>query len=128
MSIGMSYDEYWHGDNYAYKYYLKAYQLKIKQENEYIDYKCWLTGLYTYEAICDCSPILHDFAKKGTKPIKYLDKPLFISVAQNETDEKSKAQKKKEIENGRLAFRVQMDTWMRNTKKRFTDEKKGESE
>ena len=123
MSIGMSYDEYWHGDNYAYKYYLEAYKLKIKRDGEEIDYKCWLTGLYTYEAICDCSPILHDFAKKGTKPMKYLDKPLFTKP-----EEKTKAQKEKEIENGRLAFRVQMDAWMRANQKRFTNRKKGGSE
>ena len=124
MSIGMSYDEYWHGDNYAYKYYLKAYELKMKRETKESDYNAWLNGLYTYTAICDCSPILHDFAKKGTKPIKYLDKPIFMDIDKEKSDE----QRKKEIENGRLAFRVQMDTWMRNTKKRFADEKKGESE
>jgi hypothetical protein len=121
MSIGMSYDEYWHGDNYAYKYYLKAYEMKIERENKEMDYCAWLNGLYTYEAICDCSPILHDFAKKGTKPLRYLEKPIFATkdVEQNEIDEKKK------IENGRLAFRVKMDAWMRATQKQFTNKKKG---
>jgi hypothetical protein len=123
MSIGMSYDEYWHGDNYAYKYYLKAYELKKKREMDLLDYKCWLTGLYTYEAICDCSPILHDFVKKGTKPLRYPDKPIFMGY-----DSQKQKHSKKEIENGRLAFRVQMDTWMRANQKRFANEKKGGSE
>ena len=117
----MSYDEYWHGDNYAYKFYLKAYQLRIERESREMDYASWLNGMYTYEAICDCSPILHDFAKKGTKPRKYLDKPIFKKQNEKQTEE----DKKKEIENGRLAFRVQMDAWMRATKRQFTNGKKG---
>lgn len=123
MSIGMSYDEYWHGDNYAYKYYAKAHELKVKYNNAEMDYKCWLTGLYTYEAICDCSPILHDFAKKGTKPMKYVAKPIFATKEIN-----NQIQHDKEIKNGRLAFRVQMENWMRATQRQFTNKKKGGSE
>ena len=31
--------------------------------------------MYIYEAICDVSPILHAFAKSGTRPRPYPEKP-----------------------------------------------------
>lgn len=122
MSIGMSYDEFWHGDNYAYLYYLQAYKLKQKRDQYETDYRCWLTGMYTYEAICDASPILHDFAKKGTKPLRYPNEPFMVKQME---ENKDKASKEKAIKNGRLAFRAQMDVWMRATQKKFTNKKKG---
>lgn len=122
MSIGMSYDEYWHGYAYAHLYYEKLYKIQQERLETERDYCAWLTGLYTYEAICDVSPILHDFAKKGTKPVPYSKEPLSFKLKREE----NKAQSEKQIENGRLAFRVQMDAWMKATAKHFANEKRGE--
>lgn len=87
MSIGMTYEEYWRKDCWLTQYYLKAYNIKKEQENE----KMWLQGLYIYEALCDVSPIMQPFSKKGTKPHKYPEKPYSLY-------EKNKTQKEKEEE------------------------------
>ena len=47
------------------KYYRKAAKIKQDLDNQ----NAWLQGAYFYEALADVSPILHAFAKKGTKPI-----------------------------------------------------------
>jgi hypothetical protein len=36
----------------------------------------WLLGAYVYNAVLATSPIFNPFAKKGTKPLPYLDKPF----------------------------------------------------
>ena len=63
LSIGMTPDQYWDGDPALVKYYRKADELKWERKNQ----ELWLQGMYFYEAICDASPVLHAFAKKGTK-------------------------------------------------------------
>lgn len=81
LAIGMSYEQYWEQDSALVIAYRKAYE--IKQEN--INQQLWLQGAYIYEAIARISPILHAFAKKGTKPIPYLDAPFSLTEKQEET-------------------------------------------
>lgn len=38
--------------------------------------------MYIYEALCDVSPILQAFAKKGTKPAPYSSEPYAITAKQ----------------------------------------------
>ena len=71
LAIGMTYDQFWNEDCTLVKYYRKAHQIKQKQRNQ----ELWLQGLYFYDALCDVSPILHAFAKKGTKPKPYPTEP-----------------------------------------------------
>lgn len=67
------------------KYYKEAYELKREQRNQ----ELWLQGLYVYEAICDVSPILNPFAKKGTKPVPYMAEPYpLTSAAVKEKEER----------------------------------------
>lgn len=42
---------------------------------ERINAEAHLMGLYVYEALCDVSPILHAFAKKGAKPKPFRTEP-----------------------------------------------------
>ncbi|MCH5203136.1 MAG: hypothetical protein J1F03_00225 [Oscillospiraceae bacterium] len=58
------------------KYYRKAHELKRKERNQ----ELWLQGLYFYEALCDVSPVLHAFAKKGTKPTSYPAEPYALTI------------------------------------------------
>ncbi len=71
MSIGVPYNEYWYGDYSQLAHYAKAFELKRERAN----HDAWLQGAYIYDAFCLASPLLHAFAKKGTKPIPYPDKP-----------------------------------------------------
>lgn len=83
LSIGMTADEYWNQDSCLTRYYAAAYELKRKRANE----EAWMHGLYIYEALCAVSPVLHAFAKRGTKPAAYPDKPYPMTAKARETQE-----------------------------------------
>lgn len=111
MSYGMSYDEYWHGDAYVVKFYKEAHRLKLQAQDE----NNWMQGMYVYEAILDCSPILHAFSKKGTKPLQYAEKPYLADRLR----EKTKEEIEQEKENERLKFIIQMNNWFQATTDHF---------
>ncbi len=115
MSYGMSYDEFWHGEAYRTRYYREMHKLKVRQKDE----EMWMQGMYIYEALCDVSPILHAFSKKGTKPLPYAEKPYMSSLP----DIKTKAEKEQEKENARLTAILYFENWARETKKRFENKK-----
>jgi hypothetical protein len=82
LSIGMTYDQYWDGDPALAKYYRRADEMRMERKNQ----ELWLQGMYIYEAICDASPILHSFAKKGTKPHPYAEKPYSLTNKQRKQE------------------------------------------
>lgn len=94
LSIGMTYDQYWNEECTLTKAYLQAYKLNQKRENN----RLWLQGMYIYEALCDVSPIMHAFAKKGTKPVPYPSQPYAIT----EEDVESKKKKEQELRLSKL--------------------------
>ncbi|MGM9682055.1 MAG: hypothetical protein ACI3XQ_00500 [Eubacteriales bacterium] len=71
MSIGVSCSDYWFGDYTFLPFYEQAYESEIEET----EYRAWLFGRYVYEAVGCLSPILHAFARKGTKPIDYPGEP-----------------------------------------------------
>lgn len=71
LSIGMTAEQFWEQDCCLTKYYRKAFELQQDRKNE----ELWLQGMYIYEALGDVSPLLHAFAKPGTKAHPYPDKP-----------------------------------------------------
>ena len=71
MSIGVSCNDYWYGDYSFLPFYEQAYEAEIEET----EYRAWLYGRYVYEAVGCLAPILHAFAKKGTKPINYPEEP-----------------------------------------------------
>ena len=89
LAIGMTPEQYWDSDCTLVKYYRKAEELRNEKRNQ----ELWLQGMYIYEALCDVSPILHAFAKKGTKPTPYSAKPYALTEKQVERDEEEKQRK-----------------------------------
>ena len=89
LAIGMTPEQYWDGDPAWAKYYRQADELKLERLNQQL----WLQGMYVYEAICDASPILRAFAKKGTKPHPFTEKPYPLTAKQriNDAADKEKA-------------------------------------
>lgn len=85
----MTPEQYWDGDASLPKYYRKAEEIRNEKRNQ----ELWLQGMYIYEALCDVSPILQAFAKKGTKPRPYSAAPYALTVRdqQKEREEKQKA-------------------------------------
>jgi hypothetical protein len=109
LSIGMTPEQYWDGDCTLVKYYRKAEEIRNEKRNQ----ELWLQGMYIYEAICDVSPILHAFAKKGAKPHPYPTKPYPISEKQIRREREEKERKR--AEKGKRF----MEALMRSNNKRF---------
>ena len=89
LSIGMSEEQYWDRDCLLVIAYRKAEELRMNKKNQ----ELWLQGAYIYEALTRTSPILHAFAKKGTKPVPYLAEPFAISDKQAEHRQEEKEKK-----------------------------------
>lgn len=77
----MTYEQYWEQDSWLVKYYRKAYEIRQDEVNR----NAWLQGMYVYEAIADIAPILHAFAKKGTRARKYSEKPYEFKKPEKKT-------------------------------------------
>jgi hypothetical protein len=52
--------------------------------------------MYIYEALCDVAPVLHAFAKRGTKPAPYSDHPYSITNKDREAEKELKAKRERE--------------------------------
>ena len=112
LAIGMTYDQYWNDDPTLVKYYRKADEIRKERTNETL----WLQGMYIYEALCDVSPVLHAFAKKGTKPQPYSERPYSITAEQVK---RAKEEKERKIAEKGKRF---MEAFMQSTNKRFEGE------
>lgn len=121
MAMGMTYDQYWRDDVTMPIMFRKAY--KIKQEE--IKWQIWEEGVYTYEALCKVSPVLHAFAKNGTKPLPFSSEPYGINKLKEQQDKEEKENKKQEkiIENERMKAQIFFNNWYRATKKHFEKNK-----
>ena len=115
MSYGMSYNDFWFGPAFAVQFYRDANKLRIRQQDE----NNWMIGMYVYEALIDCSPILHAFSKKGTKPLPYAEKPFLMDKLRDKTE----AEKQQERENERLKAILYFNNWCKATQKRFENKK-----
>lgn len=85
MNYGMSYAEYWDGDNEAPKFYRRAYELKRKEAN----FDLYLQGAYVYEAILSCAPVLKPLAK-ASQPMPYRDSPFPLTAKEMREAEERK--------------------------------------
>lgn len=86
LSIGMTEAQYWDADSTLVKYYREAEVLRTEKRNQ----EMWLQGLYVYDALSRLVPVLHAFAKKGTKAKPYLDKPYPVTKPEIEAAKKDK--------------------------------------
>lgn len=89
MTYGMSYEDYWYGDPWRMKAYKDAYDLRNRQQNTMM----WLNGIYYNHAVSVA--LANAFRKKGSPPVKYLEKPLdvFPKTELEEAAEQEKKQK-----------------------------------
>ena len=111
MSIGVAYDEYWHGNYAMLAFRHKAFEMERKRAK----YDAWIQGAYVYDALCMVSPVLHAFAKNGTKPMPYHEKPYGVESKERgaKNAEQSQAKTKEEIQaiNASARFASFMTHW-----------------
>ena len=101
MSLGMSYHDYWDGDNCMTKYYREAEEIKRERRNS----ELWLQAAYIYEALLDVSPVFNPLSKKN-KPFPFRSEPIPITASGSKKSEERK--KKQRLENGKEAMRAMM--------------------
>ena len=89
LSLGMTEEQYWDRDCRLVIAYRKAAELRMSRKNQ----EMWLQGAYIYEALTRVSPLLHAFAKKGTKPAPYLVEPFAITEKQAEYQQEENSHK-----------------------------------
>lgn len=94
LSIGMTEAQYWEGDCTLVKAYEEAEKMRRDRRNQ----EAWLQGMYFYDALSRISPILHAFAKKGTKAQPYVEEPYPLD--QKQVDEKKRKQEKQKSDKG----------------------------
>lgn len=114
----MTYEQFWRDDATIAQMYLKSY--KINREREEI--KIWKQGMYTYEALCDVSPVLHAFCKSGTKPLPYPTEPYGLKDMKEDIENENQPTKQ-EVENERLKAQIFFDNWAKATTKHFNNER-----
>lgn len=89
LSIGMTYELYWEGRPDLVKAYRQAEELRNKKANE----QMWWQGLYIYDAISRLTPLMHAFAKEGTKAVPYMEKPYPLTKEQADIDKRERERK-----------------------------------
>ena len=83
MSIGMTPEEYWHGDPTLTEAYREADEFRKEREN----FMAWLQGMYFYDALGAVAPIMRSFAKRGTRANPYVEQPYPLTKMQQEITE-----------------------------------------
>ena len=78
LAIGMTANEYWHGDNQLPKAYREADRLRFERRN----FDAWLQGKYIYDALCCSAPLFNSL--KPHEPTPYIDEPY--KFARNEKE------------------------------------------
>lgn len=81
LNMGMTPEQFWHGDPRFYRHYRKAYEKRLSHEN----YNAWLQGRYIYEALVDVAPIITPFSKG--KLGEYPKQPYPITPEEQEAQE-----------------------------------------
>lgn len=89
ISIGMTADEFWHGEPYMAAIYRKAHEMRNDERNQ----ELWLQGLYIYDAVAVA--LANGLSKRGVPKQAYLDKPLRIRPL-TEAEKEAEARKERE--------------------------------
>ena len=117
LSIGMTWEQYWDGDNTMVKYYREAEKIRVENRNT----EMWIQGAYIYKVLEAFAPILPAFPKKGARVGEYLPRP--ISLTEEDAKKKEEQESKINYEKNMTA----MNAWMKrvNTKRKQGGETNG---
>ena len=111
MSIGMSYKDYWEGENALPDFYFRAYKMKWEREMDDANVKAWLNGYYDFAAYSIA--LSNAFASKDDTPSQYFDKPQPLISHGGKPVEKSQEEIEKEQEIARLRVKIALDNFTR---------------
>lgn len=109
LSIGMTESQYWDSDPTLAADYRKADEIRWDRRN----HELWLQGMYVYEAICCCIPVLRAFSKER-KPGQYPSEPYSLNNRQ-----KKKREEQKELSTD-IKIKNKFEAFMAGFNKNFT--------
>lgn len=90
MALGVSEERFWDSCPYELKPYEKAYQMRLKKQDE----QAWMQGMYFYNAL---SVALSHFC--GKKHSKYVQSPFLYQIRDSEeTENLTESQKEKYVD------------------------------
>lgn len=119
MSLGMTYEEFMHGDVRMIGAFLEASKIKTKRERDEANFNSWLLGKYIYEAVGRLAPVLNFGAKKPI-PIDYLSEPFsFNDSDKKEEHKENEEEQKRNAENERLKAIWFFKQWAKDTSKQM---------
>lgn len=98
LSIGMSAQEYWHGDPELKKFYRQADKLKRQEKNTML----WMQGRYFLDAILCAAPALNPYYKKGAEVHKYPEEPY--PLTEKEAKEIERRREEAQMEKAKAMF------------------------
>lgn len=84
LQIGMTEDNYFHGDPALCKAYRDAWNGKVKYQEELINWSAWLMGGYVYQTMCLVAPTYNSL--KPQRPGNYPTEPLGLHGEQKSED------------------------------------------
>jgi hypothetical protein len=85
LSIGMTYEQYWDGDNELPRYYRKAEKMRQEQNN----HNAWLNGLYVFDAVMSAMSHMN---KNKSDHKNYAEKPYDFTPKKEENKVEAEAQ------------------------------------
>lgn len=111
LALGMSAHEFWDEDCQLVKSYKEAHKIRQQIENQ----NMWLQGAYVYQAILNVTPVMHAFAKRGSKAIPYPEEPFPITKDDlARAEEREREKKKAEIQARISAWAATVNQQMAN--------------
>ena len=123
LAMGMTAEEYWDGESWLKKAYLKAYRIRMEREERIADRNAWLQGRYIREALHSVPQFVAGFMK-GLHLGDYPEKPY---LEQAEEKKKLETQKKTQEDRAQLSMAM-FQAQIAKFNKRFLAEQKKKKE
>ena len=111
--MGMTYQQFWHGQAWLAKAYRDAYEMQQKNA----EWDRWRQGAYFYDALLRVAPVMRaSFSKTKVEPGKYPDEPWPLTA--KEAQEREEAKRRRTFEQMLAKMNAESE---RNAKKELSE-------
>ena len=124
LLMGMTPEEYWDGESSLKPAYLKAYRMRVENEQRMADQNNWMMGQYII-SVLQCVPLLVGGlnVKENTQLPQYPDKPLMEKAEEKKKEEVRKRNEEDQIMLAMAMMQARVEKFNRN----FTQAQQAES-
>lgn len=114
MAIGMTREEYWHGDVRMTRAFLEAEAIRQKEKLREMNRQAWLSGMYIYDALIRVAPLYQPFSKSHSIP-DYPNEPYDLFAEEKKAEEERRRAEEAHAENERLKAALFFKNWAKAT-------------